>query len=244
MEGVAPPFAAVLFDLDGVLRNTEPYHRMAYAQLARSLSGGAPPDAGEIAGKSNLQLYEALVARFGGPATAEELSQRHFRLVCQMLEEYRVGPMPGREAVRRALEALESGLTPDAVLTDAEEALDALRRRGIPFGVVSSSWRWYVEHCLRGLGMYEDAAVIVTGSDGLPLKPAPAPYQAAARVFRPAPPGAVLAVEDSGSGVRSAVAAGLACAAVYNPDSGAQDLSPARWRLNSLYELPALLDGN
>ena len=31
-----------------------------------------------------------------------------------------------REAVRRALEALESGLTPDAVLTDAEEALDAL----------------------------------------------------------------------------------------------------------------------
>ena len=138
-----------------------------------------------------------------------------------MLEEYRVGPMPG-----------------------LEEALDALRRRGIPFGVVSSSWRWYVERCLRELGMYEDAAVIVTGSDGLPLKPAPAPYQAAARVFRPAPPGAVLAVEDSGSGVRSAVAAGLACAAVYNPDSGAQDLSPARWRLNSLYELPALLDGN
>lgn len=150
MEGVAPPFAAVLFDLDGVLRNTEPYHRMAYAQLARSLSGGAPPDAGEIAGKSNLQLYEALVARFGGPATAEELSQRHFRLVCQLLEEYRVGPMPG-----------------------LEEALDALRRRGIPFGVVSSSWRWYVEHCLRELGMYEDAAVIVTGSDGLPSSPPP-----------------------------------------------------------------------
>ena len=149
MEGVAPPFAAVLFDLDGVLRNTEPYHRMAYAQLARSLSGGAPPDAGEIAGKSNLQLYEALVARFGGPATAEELSQRHFRLVCQLLEEYRVGPMPG-----------------------LEEALSALRRRGIPFGVVSSSWRWYVERCLRELDMYEDAAVIVTGSDGLPLKPA------------------------------------------------------------------------
>ena len=91
-----------------------------------------------------------------------------------------------------------------------EEALSALRRRGIPFGVVSSSWRWYVERCLRELDMSEDAAVIVTGSDGL----------------------------------RAAVAAGLACAAVYNPDSGAQDLSPVRWRLNSLYELPALLDGN
>ena len=31
-----------------------------------------------------------------------------------------------REAVRRALEALEAGLTPDAVLTDGEEALEAL----------------------------------------------------------------------------------------------------------------------
>lgn len=92
--------------------------------------------------------------------------------------------------------------------------------------------------------MYEDAAVIVTGSDWPAPQARPAPLSGGGRVFRPAPPGAVLAVEDSGSGVRSAVAAGLACAAVYNPDSGAQDLSPARWRLNSLYELPALLDGN
>lgn len=221
MEGVAPPFAAVLFDLDGVLRNTEPYHRMAYAQLARSLVRGRAPDAGEIAGKSNLQLYEALVARFGGRPR------------------------------RRSCPSGTSGWSASCWRSTGWGRCPAWRRpwtpcaaRGIPFGVVSSSWRWYVEHCLRELGMYEDAAVIVTGSDGLPLKPAPAPYQAAARVFRPAPPGAVLAVEDSGSGVRSAVAAGLACAAVYNPDSGAQDLSPARWRLNSLYELPALLDGN
>ena len=52
-----------------------------------------------------------------------------------------------------------------------EEALAALRRRGIPFGVVSSSWRWYVGAACRELGMYEDAAVIVTGSDGLPSSP-------------------------------------------------------------------------
>ena len=34
--------------------------------------------------------------------------------------------LTGEAAVRRALAALESGLTPDAVLTDAEEALDAI----------------------------------------------------------------------------------------------------------------------
>ena len=41
-----------MFDLDGVLRNTEPYHRMAYAQLARSLSGGAAPAARGVAGRA------------------------------------------------------------------------------------------------------------------------------------------------------------------------------------------------
>ena len=37
-----------------------------------------------------------------------------------------LGPGGGRDLTGRAREALESGLTPDAVLTDAEEALDAL----------------------------------------------------------------------------------------------------------------------
>jgi len=119
MEGVAPPFAAVLFDLDGVLRNTEPYHRMAYAQLARSLSGGAPPDAGEIAGKSNLQLYEALVARFGGPATAEELSQRHFRLVCQLLEEYR-GQGIGTDLVKIFIGVMEEKNYPNMFIMTSQ----------------------------------------------------------------------------------------------------------------------------
>ena len=43
MEGVAPPFAAVMFDLDGVLRNTEPYHRMAYATAGPQPGPGRAP---------------------------------------------------------------------------------------------------------------------------------------------------------------------------------------------------------
>lgn len=69
--------------------------------------------------------------------------------------------------------------------------------------------------------MYKDTAVIATGSDDLPLKLTPAPHRVVVWVFCPAPFGAVLVVEDSGNGVHSTVAAGLAYAATYNLDSGA-----------------------
>lgn len=68
------------------------------------------------------------MARFGGPATAEELSQRHFRLVCQLLEEYRVGPMPGLEEALSALRRPGHSLWGGVLLL-------ALVRGALPAGV-------------------------------------------------------------------------------------------------------------
>lgn len=72
-----------------------------------------------LTGKGLDQLEKAVAELFpaGDPAEAGSL------LTDQRQED---AALRAREAVRRALEALESGLTPDAVLTDAEEALNAL----------------------------------------------------------------------------------------------------------------------
>lgn len=72
-----------------------------------------------LTGKGLDQLEKAVAELFpaGDPAEAGSL------LTDRRQEE---AALRAREAVRRALEALEGGLTPDAVLTDAEEALDAL----------------------------------------------------------------------------------------------------------------------
>ena len=218
MAGELGPVKGVLFDLDGVLRNTEPSHRAAYARISKELAG--TQEAGEeIAGKSNLQLYERLVERYGGVHTGEELSKRHFELVCRLLDEGGVGPMEG-----------------------LAELLAGLARRGIPYGVVSSSRRWFVERNLRDLRMDRDAACVVTGEDGLPLKPAPDMYLVGAAALG-LPAESLLAVEDSHTGLAAAKAAGLRCAAFHNPDSGVQDLSAADCHITALPQLLPLLDG-
>ena len=203
----------ILFDFDGVLRNTEPVHTAVYTAAALALSGGR--DCGrDVAGRSNVQLYQELLDQYGGDLTAQELSHRHFQEVFAQLHSRQIGPAVGLDTVLREL-----------------------AQRKIPYGVVSSSERWFVEENLRELGMLGQAVCVITGADGLPLKPSPAPYLAAAGVFA-FPKESLLAVEDSYSGVTSAKAAGLRCAALINPDSGAQDLSAADCRLK---DLPALL---
>ena len=105
-------FIASKRDLSGIAR-ISPSILDGHISPAASLSLSA------LTGEGLDQLEEAVAALFpagdaretGGLLTDQRQEEAAFR---------------AREAVRRALEALESGLTPDAVLTDAEEALDAI----------------------------------------------------------------------------------------------------------------------
>ncbi len=71
-------------------------------------------------------------------------------------------------------------------------------------------------------------------------KPAPDPYLAALRRFQAQPADAVV-IEDSERGLRAAIAAGVDCVVVANAFVTSQDLSAATYRIDSLKELPSLL---
>ena len=71
-------------------------------------------------------------------------------------------------------------------------------------------------------------------------KPAPDPYLAALRRFQAQPADAVV-IEDSERGLRAAIAAGVDCVVVANAFVASQDLSAATYRIDSLKELPSLL---
>ncbi len=217
-DTVSLPVQGVLFDLDGVLCNSEPYHHAARAAIAEKL--GVKADDVSVAGMSTLMIYERMIARSGGGYSAQALSARHYQLAYRFLRENSIGPMEG-----------------------LPELLEYLRRREIPYGVVSSSCRWYVEQILNDFHMYDGAVCVVTAGDGLPLKPEPDMYLAGAAAFS-APVTSLLAVEDSYSGVTAAKAAGLNCAALHNPDAGNQNLTAADLHLTSLSQLPAFLDGS
>jgi HAD superfamily hydrolase (TIGR01509 family) len=81
--------------------------------------------------------------------------------------------------------------------------------------------------------------VLVKG-DYVRSKPAPDPYLAALERFGAQPHEAIV-VEDSERGLRAAVAAGIDCVVVANEFVAEQDLSSATHRIESIWQLPALL---
>jgi beta-phosphoglucomutase-like phosphatase (HAD superfamily) len=76
----------------------------------------------------------------------------------------------------------------------------------------------------------------VSGEDVPHGKPAPDIFLRTAALLG-VPPSACLVIEDSANGVRAAIAAGMHCIALRNPNSGEQDLSAADQIVDSLVEI-------
>ena len=85
--------------------------------------------------------------------------------------------------------------------------LKELKKHGIPCAIVSSSHRESIDIKLEVLGIREYFSVIITGSDIAEHKPHPAAYLHAAKRLG-APPSDCIAIEDSLTGIESALAAG------------------------------------
>lgn len=206
---------AIIFDLDGLLVDTEPIHRRVFNTLLARY--GVPYEISDeefgraFVGISQRENWEYLRARFHLPDSVDTLTNEHTRLYEQLIRDARnVALMPGARAV-----------------------LDTLSARGVPLGIASSSPRVQVETILRGLQLTPVFHTIVTGSDVTNLKPAPDIYVRACESLR-ADPARTVALEDSASGARAAKAAGLRVIVVPNRYTQHQDLSLADARVENL----------
>jgi HAD superfamily hydrolase (TIGR01509 family) len=205
--------AAVVFDNDGTFLETESVWSRAEAELfARRGLDFLPEHKLELIGTSFVRASEAL-ERFlgepgGGPAIMEELVD----LVHAELD----GEVP--------------------VMPGAERLVVALRARGIPVGMATNAARGFAEKALHRAGHGDTFPVLLTAEDVPDPKPAPDIYLAAAAALGVDPADCV-AVEDSPTGVQSAVAAGMTVLGVTSFPG--IDLSDAHHRHPSL-EDPAL----
>jgi HAD superfamily hydrolase (TIGR01509 family) len=179
---------AVLFDFDGSLAQSEEAHRKRFVAATGVACDSARWDA-ECVGRNTEWI------------------------VCHLLG---VDEPPAE-----VIEDLRQRVVSDAFLADVAptkgglELLKALREAAVPCAVVTSGLRAYVEACLERWGVAVD--YIVAGDDeGVPHKPAPDPYLTACDHFAVAPADCV-AVEDSPSGLQSALAAGVPVVAIANP---------------------------
>lgn len=181
--------AAVLWDMDGTLVDTEPYWIDAEHEIVEAHGGRWDERlAIQLVGKDLMVSAELI--RANSPIEWEPV-----RIVEELLSRVilRVRDhVPWRPGARSLLEQL--------------------RVAGVPSALVTMSWRSLADAVVGSLPAGSFAAV-VTGDEVSHGKPHPEPYLAAARLLGVAPHECI-AIEDSPTGVRSAVAAGVPTIAV------------------------------
>jgi HAD superfamily hydrolase (TIGR01509 family) len=182
---------AVIFDLDGVLIDSEERWARAKEALVRETGGRWKPEASHaMLGMSSPEWSRYLHEELGVPLTPEEINAA---VVRRMIEDY-----------RRDLPLVEG-------------AVDAVRRLAArwPLALATSSNREVIDVVLEASGLAEAFAVTVSSEEVARGKPAPDVYlEAAARLG--VVPGDAAAIEDSTNGLLAAHAAGMAVVAIPN----------------------------
>jgi HAD superfamily hydrolase (TIGR01509 family) len=191
--------AAVLFDMDGLLIDSEPIWTVAEREIAAELGGEFTPQIkASMIGQALTTAVPLLLTGLDTPAArAADPAEVGRRLLARMAE----------------LFADELPLQPGA-----RQLLDLTRSSGIPTALVSSSYRLLVDAALVVLGT-ESFDATVAGDEVTATKPAPDPYLIAADRLG-VDPSLCLVLEDSMAGVQSALAAGCRCILVptFSPD--------------------------
>jgi HAD superfamily hydrolase (TIGR01509 family) len=178
--------AAVVFDNDGLLLDTESVWTRAEQDLfERRGCEFTPVDKRELVGTSAEIAGGILERRLDEPGRAAELIEELNELVVLELEH-------GVEA-----------------MIGARELLERLRHRGTPIGLVSNSPLAFVRRSLEIVGFADRFDVVISAHEVAAPKPAPDPYLEACRRLGVEPGPAVVALEDSPTGVAAARAAGL-----------------------------------
>ncbi len=178
-------YRAVVFDMDGVLADSEPvYMAAANAVLAHEGKVITPEQHERIMGHGVEDSWRTLIDELELPGRMDDYIREYDEELCRRLAEVSE-PLPG-----------------------VRELVGDLRRRGLPIAVASSSWPGWIEALLGGIGLRDAFDTLVSATMVAHPKPAPDLYLLAAERLGQRP-GDCIAVEDTPTGLRSAKAAGM-----------------------------------
>ncbi|MGI8551179.1 MAG: HAD family hydrolase [Dehalococcoidia bacterium] len=216
---------ACVFDMDGVLLDSEPLHHQAVNEiLVEEGRAGIPfVDYAPYMGTTLEYTWLDLIKRYELP---QPLAYYRDRYDAVILDHYRRS---------------------STIAIGVNWFIGELRARDLRLAVASSSRTEWVESCLCALGLREYFEVVVTGDMVLRSKPDPEIYLIAAARLQTSP-NCCMAIEDAPKGIAAAKAAGMFTVAVETAYTAGEDTSAADLHVHSLadFDLPlldALLSG-
>jgi HAD superfamily hydrolase (TIGR01509 family) len=204
---------AVIFDMDGVLLDSEPLHlestNLVLAPHGVVLSAA---DNDRYIGWNERAYWSELTAMFRLPGPIEPYIARRQEAVVDLLKKR----LPIAEGV--------------------SDVLRELRRRAVPMAVASSSQRPVIEHILGAGGLREFFTAIASGDEVVRSKPDPEIFRLAADRLGVAPERCIV-LEDAPHGVRGALAAGMTVVRVMTETTRRLAFPPLEWVIESFVGL-------
>ncbi len=195
----------VIFDMDGVIIDTEPVHKYAYYQHFNQL--GIEISAEEYAtftGNSTKNIFERLKAQF------------------QLEDDVTALVETKRSIFNDAFDSKEDLYLLDGV----EDLIKELHEKGMQLVLASSSATVTIHRIFNRFDLFKYFTHIVSGEDFPKSKPHPAIFQHAAMLSK-TPVENCIVIEDSTNGVLAAKAAEIYCVAYNSFHSKMQDYSKA-----------------
>ncbi|MGI4835441.1 MAG: HAD family hydrolase [Janthinobacterium lividum] len=207
----------VIFDMDGVIIDTEPIHHAAFLKLFAELEiDVSAAEYASFLGSSTRNVMQRLRARYNLPQTPETLLLR-----------------------KRELFNAQFDTDPSLdLLPGVRPLLDDICRAGLGLVLASSASKATIKRVFDRFGLAPYFAHVVSGEDFEQSKPNPAIFLHAAALAA-TPVAECLVIEDSANGVAAAKAAGIYCIGYASPHSEGQDLRLANQVISDFSELSA-----
>lgn len=207
-----PEIHAVVFDMDGLMLNTEDVFDIAGQRLLQR-RGLEMTEVirHSMLGRRPVEAFEALISHTGIKDRIPDLMQETKELF-EEIAENSLATMPG-----------------------LHELLTLVESRNLPLAVATSSPRDYMTGLLERFDLLHRFHITLTAEDVTHGKPHPEIYETAARRLSVSPE-RMLVLEDSETGTRAAHAAGAYIVSVPNRHTAVGDFSMSRMRIDSLLD--------
>jgi len=210
-----PEFDAVIFDMDGVLVNSEPFYVQVEQQMFEKVGAKVSHDEHlNYQGTATDRMWKTVKEKHGLKQSIEKLVEMTNSVVTPYFESLSsIDPMPG-----------------------VAELIQKLRNKNVPLALASSSFPDVIEIILRKTGLKENFIIVVDSQMAGSSKPEPGIFLLAAKKLG-VQPEKCLVIEDSTNGIKAAKTAGMFCVAFAGPGTEHQNQSLADWIISDFTEL-------